>query len=355
VTAAATEAAADRAVLDRWWRAFVDTARLPPELPLVQGRLVRAVHRGDLPSGPVFVKVMTFPRGKDRLRYLLRALPGAHEATMLAATAAAGIACPEVVDVRSARRAGLPFRSMLVLRALVHRDDGPGAEARLGEEAALAARLLAAGIVHRDLHSGNFLRLHDGRLAVLDLQSASRTRRPIGRGRRLAAAVRLLQDRDQMPRAMAAAALLRSGLLRDEAEVESAWAATGRARARFLRGRIRRCLSVSTEFTRGLEWRGVLHRTRGELGEGRWWYGGRELRRAWLGQRAMQVLEARPPMFRAFLQKWWWFGGGGGLYAPRACSEEQIEAGVSDAIGAYQRHIRCIEGRGDRPGRGVVP
>ena len=78
-------AAADAAVVARWWQHFVATGRLPAELPLVQGRLVRAVHRGELPSGPVFVKVMTFPRGKDRLRYLLRALPGEHEARMLAA------------------------------------------------------------------------------------------------------------------------------------------------------------------------------------------------------------------------------------------------------------------------------
>lgn len=343
---AGARADADGAELDRWWRTFVDTGRLPADLPLVQGRLVRAVHRGQLPSGPVFVKVMTFPRAKDRLRYLLRSLPGAHEAAMLRATAAVGIDCPEVVAVRSARRFGLPSRSMLVLRALPHVADPPTADTRLGEEAALAARLLAAGIVHRDLHGGNFLRLTDGRLAVLDLQSASRALLRPGASRRVATAVRLLQDREGLPRAIAAPALLRGGLLRDEAEVARAWTGVGIARARYLRGRIRRCLATSTEFTRHWQLHGVLHRTRGELGDGRWWRGGRELWRAWLGQRAMEVLEGRPPMFRAFLRKWWWLGGGGRLYAPRACSEERIEVGVRDAIAAYERHSRCIEGRG---------
>lgn len=338
-------AAADRAELDRWWRSFVTTGRLPADLPLVQGRLVRAVHRGQLASGPVYVKVMTFPRAKDRLRYLVRALPGAHEAAMLAATAAAGIDCPAVVAVRTARRWLLPFRSMLVLRELAHVADTAPPERRLRDEAALAARLLAGAIVHRDLHTGNFLRLADGQLAVLDLQSASRRPWRPGGAPRLATAVRLLQDRATMPRAMAAGALREAGLLRDEREVDQALTAAAAARSRFLRSRIRRCLAVSTEFTR--QWRpsGVLHRTRGELGAGRWWTGGGELRRAWLGQRAMEVLEGRAPLFRAFLRKWWWFGGGGALYAPRACSEERIEAGVRDAIAAYERHASCIEGR----------
>jgi hypothetical protein len=337
--------AADQAEIERWWRRFVDTGRLPAGLPLVQGRLVRAVHRGLLPSGPVFVKVMTFPRGKDRLRYLLRALPGQHEAKLLAATEAAGIVCPEVVAVRGARRRGMPFRSMLVLRALEQRDEEATVDERLAAEAVLAARLLAAGIVHRDLHSGNFLLLADGRLAVLDLQSASLALRRPGPARRVATAVRLLQDRAGLPHAAAAAALLQSGLLRDESEVERAWAAVAVARAHFVRGRIRRCLAESTEFTRRRGLRGVLHRTRGELGEGRWLSGGRELRRAWLGQRAAHVLDGQTPIFRAYLQKSWWFGGGGGLYAPRACSEETIEAGLRNAIAAYERHADRIEGR----------
>ncbi|MBL9077042.1 MAG: phosphotransferase [Planctomycetes bacterium] len=333
----------DAAELDRWWQTFVATGRLPAELPLVQGRLVRAVHRGRLPSGDVFVKVMTFPRGKDRLRYLLRPLPGAHEATMLGATGAAGIPCPEVVAVRTARRFGLPHRSMLVLRALPVRTAPEPAAARLADEAALATRLLAAGIVHRDLHPGNFVRLVDGRLAVLDLQSAGRAPRGSSAASRFAIAVRLLQDRGDLPPAEAQRALTAGGLLADAATVDRVLAAAARARAEFLRRRIRRCFEVGTEFTRHVRWCGIEHRTRGELAGGRWWRGNRTLRRAWLGQRAQHLLEGTPPRFAAFLQKWWWLGGGGALYAPRACSEERFQVDVREALSAYERHVHRIE------------
>ncbi len=339
---------ADVAEIERWWRTFVDTGRLPSALPLVQGRLVRAVHRGCLPSGEVFVKVLAFPRAKDRLRYALRGLPAAHEARMLAATAAAGIPCPAVVAARTARRRGLPFRSMLVLRALPHVQESRDAAARLADEARLAARLLAAGVVHPDLHGGNFLRLPDGRLAVLDLQSARFVRRGAATRRRIGVAVRLVQERERLPHAMIGAALLQSGLLRSEAEVARVMVAAVRARGDFLRTRIRRCLGESTEFTRCIGWRGIEHRARGELGRGDWRCGGRELRRAWLGQRALQLLEGRAPLFPAFRQNWWWFGGGGALYAPAECSEERIESGVRDAIAAYERLLRGVEQRGGR-------
>ena len=56
--------------------------------------------RGELPSGPVFVKVMSFPRSKDRVRYLLRPLPAAHEATWLRGMSYAKVPAPTVVEVR---------------------------------------------------------------------------------------------------------------------------------------------------------------------------------------------------------------------------------------------------------------
>ena len=325
----------DGAVLQRWWDTFVATGTLPPGLELVQTRLVRAVNRGDLPSGPVYVKTMTFPRAKDRLRYLLRALPGAHEARMLGAVAAAGIPCPEVMFVRTARRFGLPFRSLLVLRAL---STGASADParRLSDEAAVAARLLARGIVHHDLHSGNFVELADGRLAVLDMQSAACTPRPPSVRVRMRVAARLLQDRPATDAAAATTAFVGAGLLGSAADVERVLAAVATLRARFVRTRIRRCLGESTEFTRRIGLGGVEHRARGELPPGTW-RAGRDARRVWLGQRVLQVLEGRPPVFPAFLHKWWWLGGGGALYVPAAYSEDRIDSAIADSRDAYAR------------------
>lgn len=321
----------DAAIVDRWWSTFVATGRLPAELELVQGRLVRAVHRGDLPSGRVYLKAMTFPRTKDRVRYALRALPAAHEAAMLAATAAAGVPCPEVVDVRMLRRAGVPFRSLLVLRELPVDDAGPPT---LGEQAALASRLLAAGIVHGDLHGGNFVRLREGGAAVLDMQSARRRR--VTRAHHVACAARLLQDRPALDDESATALMIAAGLLGDEAEGSSARARAAHGRLAFTRGRVLRCFAESTEFTRRFVPTGREHRTRGELPPGRWCRHP-DAKRAWIGQRALFVLDGRPPVFAGFRRNWWWLGGGGSLYVPAPCGDDRLEAEVHAAAAGYSR------------------
>jgi len=327
--------AADREVVDRWWAAFVASGRLPPELVPVQGRLVRSVHRGSLPSGDVYVKAMTFPRAKDRLRYLLRPLPAAHEAAMLRAIAAAGIRGPEVVAERTARRWGMPHRSMLVLRALPTAPAGTADGVSLREEAELAARLFTAKILHRDLHGGNFLRLADGGVAVLDLQSARIANDTSSR--RIAGAAKLLQNRVELSRDAAAEALLGAGLLGSIGEVDRAMRGTAAVRRRWLLTRVRRCWSESTEFSRHVRWWGVEHRTRGELPPGRWWSRLRGLQRVWLGQRALFVLDGRPPAFPAIARKWWWLGGGASLYVPDSCSDERIEAEVAAALAGHAR------------------
>lgn len=341
----------DRAVIDRWWQELVATARLPAAIEFVQGRLVRMVGRGTLPSGPVHVKAMTFPRPKDRLRYALRRLPAAHEARMLRAVAAAGIACPEVIDVRVTRRLGLPFRSLLVLRTLppAAAADRKSAAERLREEAAIALRLLTAGIVHPDLHRDNFVRTADGSLAVLDLQSARAHRGAASRAARLRVAARLLRDRPGLSDAEALAIGQQCGLMHDAAEVNAVRARVVSERRRHGEGRVRRCLQESTEFTRHLHWTGSEHRLRAGLGEGRWHRGGRALRAAWLGQRILQLEQGRPPVFTGFFGKWWWLGGGGALYVPRACSDERIELEVQSAIAGFARPCGGARGsEGDR-------
>lgn len=333
---------ADQQVLAYWWQTFVATGELPPELVRVQGRLIRAVHRGELPSGPVHIKTMTFPRKKDRLRYAFRALPAVHEANMLALTRAASIPCPEVVDVRVQRRALLPHRSMLVLRSLSLSDLAANPSKRLEQEIEVTKRLVTAGIHHRDLHTENFVLMASGELAVLDMQSASRIR--LGQTSlsmvRLAVASRLLRDRDEQERAHALVRMRSIGLLQSDHECESVNTRIGRQQRHYQDSRVRRCLLNSTEFSRHTQPSGVEYRLRGELPPGRWWRGGRSLRTAWIGQRARHLQEGTPPVFAAFFQKWWWLGGGAALYVPAQCEDERIEVEVQSASSAAIRSVR---------------
>lgn len=330
----------DDQVIEQWWQAFVATGALPEDLALVQGRLIRAVHRGRLPSGQVHIKVMTFPRAKDRLRYLLRGLPAAHEAQMLERVRQAGLPCPEVVAVRTQRRWGLPHRSMLVLRTLAQDAEPEQLLRRVEDEVDLAVRLLAAGIYHRDLHTENFLRTPGGELAVLDLQSALRidSARAGAHSVRLGLAVRLLRDRSAGERDHALARMRELELLRDELEVTVASRRAAAEERRYLDSRVKRCLMNSTEFERRIRPSGVECRFRGEWPQGRWWRGPGELKAAWLGQRRRQLMEGQAPVFAAFFQKWWWLGGGARLYVPATCADERIEDEVREAALVSNAH-----------------
>lgn len=301
----------DRAVLDAWWAEFVATGALPQALTFVQGRLIRAVGRGELPSGPVFVKVMSFPRGKDRLRYALRRLPAVHEAEWLRGMPYAKVVAPEVLDVRVLRRFGLPFRSMLVLRALpVVPEQGRTPEQVLADQAAIARRLLDFGLWHRDLHPANFVRLADGRLALLDLQSlqwivvhnSMQGRQPalargggsVRAGRDMAA--RLLAEAVDVPIEAGTAILVEAGLV---AAGDAQLAARAQSVClQFLRKRALRCVATSTEFRRrGLGWGECRLRAAPSDGP---WSGGAGLRTCWIGQRLAHLFERRPPVLAAY-------------------------------------------------------
>lgn len=329
---------AEQRVVAGWWRSFAATGAAPEGFERVQGRLIRAVHRARLEGRDVYVKTMTFPRAKDRVRYLLRSLPAEHEARMLQSTAAAGIPCPEVVAARTCRRVGLPHRSMLVLRALpVARggDPAPGSPSteRATAEVALAARLLAAGIYHGDLHGDNFVSLESGELAVLDMQSA-RAVRGDGVAERLAVAARMLRDRGSDAQRATLAAMRSHGLLTSDDEAARALRLRDAGRAAYERSRIQRCLRTSTEFERRLTWWGVRYERRDRGAGGRWVRGGRALGDAWIGQRVLELRERQAPRFGAYFRKWWWLGGGAGLYVAAPCSAAQIEAEVEAAAAA---------------------
>ena len=332
----------ERDVMERWWRAFAVAGAAPAELELVQGRIIRAVHRGPLGDGEAFVKTMAFPRAKDRLRYLVRPLPAAHEAALLRATAAAGVPCPEVVAAFTSRRFGLPHRSMLVLRALPVVVDAATPEQRIQEEVALAAVMLDRGIYHGDLHSENFVRLSSGVLAVLDMQSARRFV-PGAAGasrRRRAVAVRMLRERSEASERAAVAAMREHGVLRSDGEVSAALAARDREELRYLRSRVLRCMQTSTEFERRVTWSGVRCWRRAAASDGRWVRGGKELRAAWMGQRIGQLEAGASPTFGGYFHKWWWLGGGASLYVPGSCSDDRVGAEVAAAAARDLRDMR---------------
>jgi hypothetical protein len=293
----------------------------------------------------VFLKGMAFPRFKDKLRYLLRPLPAAHEARMLSVVAAAGIAAPVVVAVRTARQWLLPHRSLLVLRGLPVAKDPPPS---LAERSALASALCRAGIAHPDLNADNFVRLQDGSVAVLDLQSA-RCGHAMQR-KRLLAAARLWSETGGS--ANDAAILVHSGLIQPD-ELAAVQDQGLRLKNRWLHSRIARCLQESTEFQRRIRWRGTLHCRRGPWPEGIWLRGGRELVQAWIGERALEVLTGRPPLLLALFRTWPWLPGARSVYIPAPFTESSFRAelpalreGFTAYVGLLRHDAAALPGGG---------
>jgi hypothetical protein len=342
---ASVAAPGDAEAVQALWRHFLANGTLPSTFQLVQSRLVRAVHRGNLPSGPVYVKSMCFPRAKDRLRYLPRSLPLAHEAAVLQHAAKRGILVPEVLASLGTRRFGLPCRSLLVLRALPVAAPPETPRQQLLDAAGVASQLLAAGIDAEDLHAGNFLRCQDGRLAVLDLQSASVRGRAFTAARhRLRAAARLLQE--LLPVELAdLAALVASGLLRDAAEAAQAARQARVAAAQYWRGRLQRCLQDSTGFVSHWSWHGREHALRQPLPAGHWVALPRP-REVWLGQRALQLWAGQPPVIPAVRRRW---PGRGEGFQPAAMTTASWSTTVARARAAAAACRDFLAGRSAQP------
>ncbi len=301
----------DAAVIAEWQAALTRAPGvLPSGLEPVQTRLIRAVARGRLPDvGDVFVKTMGFPRGRDRLRYWLRPLPALHEAAMLQAVAAAGVPCPEVLHACGVRMGlGRPHVSLLVTRAVEH---DPSRAPELHACAEVARRMADAGLLHGDLHGGNFLVRADGGVSVLDLQSVRRRWMGVSKAARRRLAARLLAHDWTTP--ARPVAVVEAGLI-EVAALPGALAAAHRWRWRALQRRIRRCLTESSDFVvqrRGLGW--FAQRRRLPAG-GRWIETGKPTRRIWLGQRVAEVLADERPLVSAVFWNSWWLPGRGAVY-----------------------------------------
>lgn len=274
---------------------------LPAGVAPVQVRRIRAVGRTELPGvGPVYLKVMGFPRFRDRIRYWFRSLPAVHEARMLARARDAGLCAPRVWCAHGERDAvHWPRLSLLVTEALEVAPGGPPPRAL----AEAAARMAAVGIFAPDLHPGNFLPLRDGRLGVIDLQSARPRAGVVGGAERQAMAAKLLSERPDC-----AEELVASGLV-EEADLSGIRRRATEIHAAALVRRIRRCMVSSTEFAVDRSLRGKTFRRREVSPAADWIEGGAELMQCWIGDRALEVLDGRSPSLAALFRKSWWLPG----------------------------------------------
>ena len=318
----------------------------PGDLPVgvepVQSRRIRRVGRVTLRDGrSAYLKVMAFPRAKDRLRYLLRRLPAEAEAANLRRLAAAGIPCPPVLAVAADRQLGLPRLSILLTEALPTAEGPPDFAA----VAALAARLADLGCYHPDLNPGNFLHSADGGVAVLDLQSVRFVAGSLPEDLRLAMAVRLVAEIGRGHTAPEQT-LVQAGL------IPSARAAEVPARAARMLKReqmrwIDRCLQDSSDFCRRRCWNGswFVRRAAGEPGP-LLQEGGDEVLELWVGDRVREVWDGQPALLSALFRKSWWLPGRNRVYHAGHRSQRPSAGEMASLRAAYARY-RDLTGSGE--------
>eukprot|EP00904_Undaria_pinnatifida_P001948 jgi/Undpi1/11754/HiC_scaffold_37.g14049.m1 len=316
--------------------------RLPADLEPVQVRLIRGVGKGVLPdAGEVFVKVMAFPRSRDRWRYAFRALPGPHEAHLLEKVRAGGVPAPEPLAWVGRRRFGIPSASLLVTRAL------PVVDRELEPEAVglLVRDLFECGLYHPDLNLGNFASLADGGLATLDLQSARwRTSLPLRERIRMVARVLYEFCSERADEALAALELLP-----EDAMAEARIQAADLGRQALLR-RVRRCLLTSTEFRRTFGLGQVRYQRRSSDGEGMRpiVVSAREGRCLWIGDRVLELTRDRTPSLGAFVHKSWWFPGKPSVYIADVTGRPADEELRVTLLEGYEDYLRLLSGQHPR-------
>jgi hypothetical protein len=312
---------------------------LPAACEDVQSRLIRSVGRGALGSGRlVYVKLMGFPRSKDALRYLHRALPAEREARSLLRLAAAGIDCPIPLYVQTRRRFLRPELSLLAMSAIEVEERRPD----FAEYCALTARLAEIGLFHPDLNPGNFLAQTSGGLALIDLQSARWRSAPLGASlrQRMAAKLWLESGEGEDPQQM-----VRSGLLLPE-QVPAALSDAKRMRIAFLRGRVLRCLRNSTDFESSRSFCGSMHRRRRRGSESSL-QGSRALRELWIGDRAREILQSEQALLSGLYLRAWWCPGKSRLFYPSELSAEELEGQRSSLAAGYRQFLELRDSVGE--------
>lgn len=341
----------DRRQIAAWCDACLrHPGRLPDGVEPVQTRLIRQVGRGVLPSGAVaFVKVMAFPRAKDRLRYAFRKLPAEYEAEMLRSVQRREGAppCPEVLHVEARRRFLLPGLSVLVTLGLDLAEDGEPVS--FEEAVRTAARLADLGIEHPDLHQKNLLRLRSGELAILDLQSARVQSGPLSPTSRRMVATRLLEHLPERTE-QSFEALVSLGLI-DAEGLDEVRRTADRREAEHVWRRVARCLRVSTEFERLVGPGAIEHWRRGVRGEAMQSIEvGTEGRSLWIGDRAREILDSAEPLLVGYRHVWW-RPARDCVYIAGAEASARLEALRAELLGGHERALawrsraRCA-GRG---------
>ena len=193
-------------------------------------------------AGEPALYVKRFPREmlRDRAR---------KEAELLAALAEAKIPCPRLVAVaRDKEGSYLLTEEIPDARTLdqVLSEGGTAARPLLEALGSLARRLHDAGFEHQDFHAGNVL-VRGGALHVIDVHRARRSR-SLSRERRLEGVAFMAMSFSELRPRTDLVRFLRAYGLKSREEWVEVWNLLRRRRAKYYRGRQRRCFREGSGF-----------------------------------------------------------------------------------------------------------
>jgi hypothetical protein len=154
----------------------------------------------------------------------------------------------------------------------------------------------------------------------------------------------LFHGRDPAPMGRA----LVAGGLCDAPALAAALRAAETLNRRGLLGRIKRCLQESTEFTVERRPWATVHRRREIAPAGEWVEGGPELVRYWIGDRSLEVLQARPPSLAALQRPAAWSPGRTHRLRVVAGGAGSLAAAGPELLAGHARYQELREAAGGR-------